>query len=68
MAKGDVTLVPIILESTKAEELTKMVVAERIKRNQLAARAQYSTTVVSRSNGNSYTKYTAFVEFMVEET
>lgn len=68
MAKGDVILIPVVLTAHDPEDLAKLVVAERIKRGQEAAKAHYTSTYVTRNNGLSgYTKYVAFVEFMVEE-
>lgn len=67
MAKGDTVLVPVVLEARDPEELAKMVVTERVKRNQIAATAHYTAIYVPRFHGVGYTKYVAFVEFMVEE-
>lgn len=74
MAKGDTFLAPTILTATDPVVLAGLVGAERIKRNQVNAPAQYSAVYVSRvqgkydsSVGQGYTKYIAFVEFIVEE-
>lgn len=68
--KGDIVLVPVALQSTDPEELSKLVVAERIKRGQTHAKAYYTATYVPRPNingGNGYVRYNAFVEFSIEE-
>lgn len=70
MAKGDVILVPVMFSSTNFEELAKLVAAERIKRNQISAPAQYQALSIERridSVSSRYTKFYAFIEFMVEE-
>lgn len=67
MAKGDLTLVPVVLQTTDPDELAKLVVTERIKRNQMSAKANYTATYIPRTNGTGFTRYTAFVEFLVEE-
>lgn len=72
MAKGDTFLAPTIITSADTEELSRLVAAERIKRNQTHAQAHYSAVYVVRPNqgGSSnpgYTKYIAFIEFNTEE-
>lgn len=68
--KGDLVLVPVVLQAKNPEELAKLVVAERIKKNQLQAAAHYTVLHVhGRYEGRTsgHTTYTAFVEFLVEE-
>lgn len=67
--KGDLVLVPVVLQAKNPEELAKLVVAERIKKNQLQAAAHYTVLHAhGRYEGTSgHTTYTAFVEFLVEE-
>lgn len=73
MAKGDVVLVPVVLTAHSPEELAKLVTAERLKKEQIAAPAHYTSTYVLRninpSSGSvsGYVKYVAFVEFLVPE-
>jgi len=72
MAKGDTFLFPTILTDTDSEALAKKVAAERIKREQPYAAAQYSAVFIARpvQNGSSnsgYTKYIAVIEFATEE-
>lgn len=65
--KGDFRLVPVVLRANDAEELARMVVAERIRKDQIAAVAHYTAVYIPRKDGTGYVRYTAFVEFMVEE-
>jgi hypothetical protein len=67
MAKGDVILTTIALEAHDSGVLAKMVTDERKKRDQVAAKAHYVAVFVPRVNTHGYTRYIAFVEFMVEE-
>ena len=68
MAKGDIVLLPVVLEHKDPVELGKLVAAERLKREQMAAKAHYTSVYVPRPNtGNGFFKHFAFVEFMMEE-
>jgi len=67
MAKGEIYLVPTVLEATDPHTLAKMVSVERQKRGQDYAVAHYTSAYVPRPNGTGYTKHFAFIEFATEE-
>lgn len=74
MAKGDLVLIPTVITATSTDELSKLVAAERIRREQTHAKAYYSAVYVTRNAGangasgsGGYTKYIAFIEFSTEE-
>ncbi len=66
------TLVPVVLHDKDPEGLAKQIALERIKRNQPTAVAHYTSLWIPRKGiagefGHGFHRFTAFVEFMIEE-